>query len=241
MEKKPVYRDYNATTPLIEPVKRATLETLDEFGNPSSSHWYEVRAKRILENARGKVASLINCHPEGIIFTSSGSESNSLAIKGVALKFKKGHIITSAIEHPSVLNVCEFLKKEGFRITFVGVGQNEIVDPDDVRKSISTDTILISIMLANNEVGTIQPMEEIAKIAGEYGILLHIDASQATGKINVDVQKLRAFLLTIAGHKIYALKGVGVLFVRKRFETEPIIHGGRQEFGLRSGIGREHP
>ncbi|RKY47167.1 MAG: selenide, water dikinase SelD [Candidatus Neomarinimicrobiota bacterium] len=236
MEAEPIYLDYNATTPLIEPVKRAMLETLDEFGNLSSSHWYEVRAKRILENAREKIASLINCDPEEIIFTSSGSESNNLAIKGVALKFKKGHIITFAIEHPSVLNVCEFLKKEGFRITFVGVGQNEIVDPDDVRKSISTDTILISIMLANNEVGTIQPMEEIAKIAGEYGIPLRIDASQAIGKINVDVQKLGAFLLTVAGYKIYALKGVGILFVRKRFETEPIIHGGRQEFGLRSGI-----
>lgn len=235
MEAKPIYLDYNATTPLIEPVKKAILEVLDEFGNPSSSHQYGIRARKIIEHAREKIASLINCQPEEIIFTSSGSESNNLAIKGVAFKFKKGHIITSAIEHPSVLNVCEFLKKQGFRITLVGVDQNGLINPKDIRKNITGDTILISIMLANNEVGTIQPIEEIAEIAKEYDIPLHTDASQAIGKIDVDVQKLGSSLLTIAGHKIYAPKGVGALFVRKDTEIEPIIHGGGQEYGLRSG------
>ena len=234
-----IYMDHNATTPLDPAVLEAMLPYLKEhFGNPSSTtHQYGKVAREAVEEAREKVARLIKARREEIIFTSGATESDNLAIKGVAYAYKdKGnHIITSSIEHKAVLNTCHFLEEEGFKVTYLPVDRYGLVDPDDVKKAITKETILISIMQVNSEVGTIEPIEEIGRIAKEKGIIFHTDAVQGVGKIETDVGKLNVDLLSISGHKIYGPKGVGALYIRKGLKLIPLIHGGGQERSIRSG------
>jgi cysteine desulfurase len=243
---KTIYFDYNATTPIDPEVLAEMLPYLKKhFGNPSSSHIFGKAAKKGVEKARVRVANLLGCSASEIVFTSGGSEANNMALKGVAEKLSsKGpstslrgsnHIITSQIEHPAIINPCRYLEKKGFRITYLPVDQYGMADPKDVKKAITSKTILITIMHANNEVGTIQPIAEIGKIARKHGILFHTDAAQTIGKIETKVKKLNVDLLSIAGHKFYAPKGVGALYVRKGLKLEPLIHGAGHESGHRAG------
>jgi len=228
--------DHAATTPLYPEVVEKMLPYFrDRFGNASSSHSFGRDAMRALENSRGEIAEKINSEPEEIFFTSGGTESDNLAIKGIAYKSKKGHIITSAIEHHAVLNPCRYLERNGFKVTYLQVDEYGLIDPKEVENSITKDTILISIMHANNEIGTIQEIEEIGKIAEEKDVYFHTDAVQSVGKIPVDVKKLDVDLLSISSHKMYGPKGVGALYVKRGTEIEPILHGGGHELGLRSG------
>ncbi|MCP4737603.1 MAG: cysteine desulfurase [Bosea sp.] len=234
----PIYLDYNASTPIDPAVAAAMQPFLKEaFGNPSSGHWASTPAKAALERARGQVAALIDAAPDEIVFTSGGSEANNLAIKGTFFAPNRhgAHIITSAIEHPAVLAPCRFLERFGASITYVPVDRTGCVDPDDVRRAITPQTTLVSIMHANNEVGTIQPIQEISEIAREHGIRFHTDAAQSVGKISTNVNELSVDLLSIAGHKLYAPKGVGALYVRRGLELEPVIHGAGHESGRRAG------
>jgi cysteine desulfurase len=235
---RPIYLDYNGTTPLDPEVTKTMQTFLDtEFGNPSSSHWYGIAPRRAVDVARQQVAELIGCRPEEIIFTSGGTESNNHAIKSTAmmLKHKGRHIITSSVEHPAVTEVCRFLEKNGFSMDFLPVDETAMVDPADVQAAVKKDTILISIMHANNEVGTIEPIEQIAAFAKEKGIVMHTDAAQSVGKIPVNVDELGISLLSIAGHKLYAPKGIGALYLRHGIELEPFCHGAGQESGRRAG------
>lgn len=238
MPTKTIYLDYNATTPIDERVVDAMLPYLYEhFGNPSSSHIFGIEAKKGVERARAQVADMLGCKVDEIIFTSGGSESNNQAIKGAALanREKGNHIITSSIEHPAVLEVCGYLRKNGFKITVLSVDEKGRVNPHDVEKAITPQTILISIMHANNEVGTIEPIKEISEIAHSHNVIMHTDAAQAVGKIPVRVDDLGVDLLSIAGHKLYAPKGVGVLYIRTGTEIEKIIHGADHERNMRAG------
>ena len=234
----PVYLDYNGTTPhdpeVIEAM-RPFLET--EFGNPSSSHWYGIKPKQAVEKARRQVASLINCEPHELFFTSGGTESNNHAIQGISNAYgsKGRHIITSAFEHPAVLEVCRHLQSKGFETTYVPVDASGLVHPEEIEQAISGETVLISIMHANNEVGTVQPVAEIARIAGNHGVVLHTDAAQSLGKIPVDVRAMGVDLLSVAGHKLYAPKGIGALYVRGGLEPEKFCQGAGQEMGWRAG------
>jgi cysteine desulfurase NifS/selenium donor protein len=233
-----IYLDYNATTPVDREVAQAMQPVLDTvFGNPSSIHGYGAEAKKVMEMARQQVARLINCDVSELIFTSGGTESNNMAIQGVAkaLKDKGRHIITSAIEHPAVSEVCTYLKEEGFDISIIDVNENGWLDPADLEKAIRQDTILISIMHANNEVGTIQEIASIGKIAKKHGIIFHCDAAQSAGKIEVDVQKLEVDLLSIAGHKLYAPKGVGALYIRSGTPIKKLMFGANHEQNIRPG------
>jgi len=235
---QPIYLDYNGTTPHdpeVILVMRPFLET--EFGNPSSSHWYGIRPKRAVEAARWQVAGLLGCQPEEVFFTSGGTESNNHAIKGLARarKGKGRHLITSTVEHPAVMEVCRCLEQEGVETTFVDVDNEGMVRVDDVAAAIRPETILISVMHANNEVGTIQPIDDIARIARQKGICMHTDAAQSLGKIPVDVQSMNVDMLSVAGHKLYAPKGIGVLYVRKGLLPEKFCHGAGQEMGWRAG------
>jgi cysteine desulfurase len=233
-----IYLDYNATTPVDPEVLEAMLPYLrDRFGNPSSAHPYGVQAKKAVEKARGQVAELLGCSPEEIVFSGGGSESDNHAIKGAAyaLREKGNHIVTSQIEHPAVLNTCKFLERSGYRVTYLPVDSTGVVDPQDVRNALTNQTILITIMHANNEVGTIQPIELIGELAKSRGILFHTDAAQSVGKIPVRVDSLNADLLTVAGHKLYAPKGVGALFIRRGLSIEPLIHGAGHENARRAG------
>jgi cysteine desulfurase len=233
-----IYLDYNASTPIDSAVVAAMSPFLEgHFGNPSSGHWAATAAKAAIEAARGQVAGLLGCHHDEIVFTSGGSEANNMALKGLghALQAKGDHIITSAVEHPAILTPCEFLSKRGYRVTLLPVDRFGRIDPDDVRRAITSKTILVSIMHANNEVGTIQPIEEIGRITHDHGVLLHTDAAQSVGKVPTDVNRLGVDLLTIAGHKIYAPKGVGALYVRRGTPLEPLIHGAGHEGGRRAG------
>lgn len=235
---KPVYLDYNATTPIAAQVAEAMRPYIYEnFGNPSSSHAYGSAAKQGVERARHQVANMLGCQPDEIIFTSGGSESNNLAIKGCALAYREkgNHIITSAVEHPAVLEVVEYLQKQGFRVTILPVDEYGMVDVQDVEKAITPETILISVMHANNEVGTIEPIREIAEVAHAHGIWMHSDAAQSVGKIAVRVDELGVDLLSIAGHKIYAPKGIGALYIRRGVQLEKIIHGAEHEMNKRAG------
>ncbi|MBM2825819.1 MAG: cysteine desulfurase [Dehalococcoidales bacterium] len=236
---RPIYLDYNATTPIDPRVREAMLSYLGEhFGNPSSTYVYGQRAREAVEHAREQVATLIGAAPTEIIFTSGGSESDNQAIVGTALaNAQRGkHIITSCIEHPAVINTCHYLEDRlGFKVTYLPVDRYGWVDPDDVRRAIKRDTILVTVMHANNEVGTIEPIEKIGEIAREYGILFHTDAAQSCGKINVDVNRLGVHLLTIAGHKLYAPKGIGALYLRDGSLVDSLIHGAGQEQGRRAG------
>jgi len=233
-----IYLDYNATTPIAKEVANAMRPFLDEyFGNPSSVHAYGVKTKLAVEKARSQIASLINCEPSEIVFTSGGTESNNYAIKGVALanRHKGNHIITSSIEHPAVIEVCEYLSRNGFEITYLLVDEFGMVNPQDVENAITPQTILISVMHANNEVGTIQPIEEISEIAKANNILFHTDAAQSLGKVAVDIKKMGVDLMSIAGHKLYAPKGIGALYIKSGIKLEKLMHGADHEQNLRAG------
>ena len=236
--KKPIYMDYNATTPHDpEVIKAMTPFLTNHFGNPSSSHWYGMQTRRAVEKAREQVASLLKCDPDEIVFTSGGTESNNYAIKGFAFSHqdKGNHVITTQIEHPAVIEVCKYLEAHDFDVTYLPVDSLCMVKISDVEKAITPQTILITIMHANNEVGTIQPIEQISQIAREHGVALHTDAAQSTGKISVDVNKLGVDLLSIAGHKLYAPKGVGALYIRTGTHLEKFMHGAGHERGNRAG------
>jgi cysteine desulfurase len=235
---KPIYLDYNATSPHDPEVIAAMRPFLEEeFGNPSSSHYYGHKPRQAVIQAREQVASLLNCKPREIIFTSGGTEANNHAIIGVAEAFSQegNHIVTSQIEHPAVLSVCAYLQKNDFEITCLPVDEYGLVNPADVAAAITSRTLLITIMHANNEVGTIQPISEIAQIAKQRDVLLHTDAAQSVGKIPVEVDNLGVDMLSIAGHKIYAPKGVGALFIRNGLKLSNLMQGAGQESGVRPG------
>jgi cysteine desulfurase len=233
-----VYLDHNATTPVHPEVRKAIEPYLDDqFGNPSSIHWAGRDVRKGVEDARQAIASFFGCQPLDVVFTSSGTESDNLAVKGIA--YRKGnagkHIITSQVEHPAVINTCRFLETQGFRVTYVPVNRYGIVEPDSIRDALAGDTILVSVMYANNETGDIMPVSEIGAIAREAGVAMHTDAVQAAGKIPIDFGTLPVDLLTFSGHKVNALKGTGGLIVRKGVEIEAMTHGGHQERGRRGG------
>jgi len=231
-----IYLDYNATTPIAPEVVQAMLPFLnEEFGNPSSSYPRGWRALEATVKARRQVADLLGCAPEEIVFTSGATEANNTVIKGVAHRSRAGQIITTAVEHPAVLAPCQWLKSQGFEITVLPVDRRGRVNPEEVRRALTPRTILVSVMHANNETGAIQPVAEIGTIAREAGVLMHTDAAQSVGKIPVKVKELQVDFLTVAGHKVYAPKGVGVLFVRQGAAFTPMLHGGGQEGGRRSG------
>jgi cysteine desulfurase NifS len=233
-----VYLDHNATTPVNPEVLQAMLPYLqDDFGNPSSVHTTGNRARKAVETARRSVASLLNCTARRIIFTSGGSEANNLAIRGIlkAMGSKTGHLITTTIEHPATLQPFKDLEKQGFSVTRLPVNSQGLVDPEELARTITKDTLLISIMLANNEFGTIQPIKKLAAIARKHNVLFHTDAVQGVSKVSVDVQDLDIDLLSISAHKMYGPKGVGVLYIKKGVKIAPLIEGGGQELGIRSG------
>ncbi|MFH1775834.1 MAG: aminotransferase class V-fold PLP-dependent enzyme [Chloroflexota bacterium] len=233
-----IYLDNNATTPVADKVREVMIPHLEAAcGNPSSIHDVGRDAREAIETARRQVAKLINAQPRRIIFTSGGSEASNLALKGIAFtRQKKGkHIITTTIEHPATLSTGHFLEKLGYRITYLEVDNNGWLEPDKLRQTITADTILVSIMMANNEVGTILPVKELAAIAHERGVLFHSDAVQAVGKIRVDVEELGLDMLSLSGHKFHSPKGIGALYLKRDIELEPLIHGGQQEGGRRAG------
>lgn len=235
---QPIYLDYNASTP-IDPAVAAVMRPFldDRYGNPSSGHWAATAAKSALETARAQVALLLGCHSDEIVFTSGGSEANNFALKGIffALREKGDHIITTAIEHPAVIEPCRFLERLGARITYLPVDATGRLDPDQLRAAITPRTLLVSIMHANNEVGTVQPIKACARIARERGVVFYTDAAQSVGKIATKVNELGVDLLSLAGHKLYAPKGIGALFVRRGVRIEPLIHGAGHEGGRRAG------
>jgi len=233
-----IYLDYNATTPIDKEVVQAMQPYLaDYFGNPSSSHSFGIETKKAVENARKQVATLINCKPHEIIFTSGGSESNNYAIKGIAYAYENrgNHIITSSIEHPAVVEVCKYLERKGFNISYIPVDEHGMIDLEKLKKTITKQTILVTVMHANNEIGTIQPIAEIAKIAQKHNIYFHTDAAQSTGKYPVDVKETEVDLLSIAGHKLYAPKGIGALYIKEGVQLEKLIHGADHEQNKRAG------
>jgi len=235
---KPIYLDYNATTPIDPRVARAMLPFINEhFGNPSSSHIFGVQSKQAVEEARRKVADMLHARVNEIIFTSGGSESNNYAIKGAAWAYREkgNHIITSSIEHPAVIEVCRYLEQTGFKVTYLPVDSNGLLDAALVEEAVNPQTILISVMHANNEVGTIQPIAQIAEIAHKHGVLLHTDCAQSVGKIPVWVDELGVDLLSVAGHKLYAPKGIGALYIRSGIHLQKQIHGADHERNLRAG------
>lgn len=239
LQSGPIYLDYNATTPVDPGVVEAMLPYLSvHFGNPSSSHNYGLAAHKAMDAARAQVASLLGCSPAEIIFTGGGSESDNLAISGVALarQHAGNHIITQVTEHPAVLNTCRALERlHGFRVTYLPVDESGRVSAQAVEDAIGNDTVLITIMHANNETGTLQPIAEIARIAHKRGVLVHTDAAQSVSKIPTRIDELGVDLLTVAGHKLYAPKGVGALYARQGLLLEPVIYGGGQEGGHRAG------
>jgi len=233
-----IYLDHNATTPLHPGVFEAMLPYLKEHqGNPSSLYRPGRTAKAAIENARGRIADRLGCSPREIVFTSGGTEADNLALRGAAraLKDRGTHIVTSGVEHHAVLHTCRALADDGFQVTYLPVGENGQVDPDDVARSFTPRTILASIMLANNETGVINPVEEIAEVAAKRGVLFHTDAVQALGKIPLHVATLGADLATFSGHKIYGPKGSGFLYLKHGTPLAPVTTGGRHEFGLRAG------
>ena len=232
------YFDNSATTRVKDEVFKEMIPYLSiEYGNPSSLYSIGRSAKRAISEARRRVASLINCSPEEIYFTSCGSESDNTALKGIAYanKEKGNHIITSKIEHPAILNSCKNLENKGFKISYIDVDKNGILNLEKLESEITDQTILISIMYANNEIGTIEPVKEIAQIAHSHGIIFHTDAVQAVGNIPIDVRKMNIDMLSLSGHKLYAPKGIGALYVKSGIEFERFMDGGHQEKNKRSG------
>ncbi len=235
---KKIYFDHNATTPVLPEVAQFVQPFFTEFfGNPSSIHWAGREVRGYYDNARENVAAMIHAKPEEIVFTGCGSESDNHAIKGVAFSRKQSgnHIITTTIEHPAVLNTCRYLETVGYRITYLPVDQDGQIEPDDIRKAIRKDTILITVMYANNETGNVLPIREIGAIAREHNIILHSDMVQALGKIPIDIGSLNVDLASFAGHKAYSPKGIGALYMREGLDIENLIHGGHQEGGRRAG------
>ncbi len=234
----PIYLDYNASTPVAPEVAAAMRAAFEDgYGNPSSAHWAGAPAKALLEASRAQVAALLGCRPDQVVFTSGGSESSNYAIKGLyfARGGKAAHVITQATEHPSVLEPLRFLERLGARVTRLPVDGDGRVDPDDLRGAITADTMLVTIMHANNETGTIQPIEDCARIAREHGVPFHTDAAQTVGKLPTRVDALGVDLLTVVGHKMYAPKGVGALYVRSGIVLESLVHGAGHERGRRAG------
>ena len=234
---KKIYLDYAATTPADPRVIKAMLPYLNEkYGNTMSLHQFGQKARQALEKSRKQVADLMGARIDEIVFTSSATESNNLAIKGIAFanRNKGRHIIISSIEHPCIVESSKWLEKQGFKITQLKVDKYGLINPDQVRKAIKKDTILVSIMHANNEIGTIEPIQEIGKVCKEKGVYFHTDAAQSFGKVPIDVNKMNVDLLTASSHKMYGPKGAACLFVRKGTKIEPLLHGGEHEFGLRS-------
>ncbi|MDP6125456.1 MAG: cysteine desulfurase family protein [Candidatus Latescibacteria bacterium] len=236
MEK--IYLDYNASTPIAPEVSEAMKPYFDaHFGNPSSAHWAGAPAKAAVETARSQVSDLLGCQPRKVVFTSGGSEANNHALKGVwfAAGGESGHIITTQVEHPAILSPCAFLERLGALVTYLPVDSFGVVDPDDVRRAITPKTVLITAMHANNEVGTIQPIADISTIAREHGVVFHTDAAQSVGKISTNVDELGVDLLSVAGHKVYAPKGVGAIYIRSDTQIESFVHGAGHESGRRAG------
>ncbi len=233
----PIYLDYNASTPVAPQVLDELLPYLkNKFGNPSSSHSFGVACRAGIEQARERVAGLLGCEESEIIFTSGATESNNMVIKGIAKAFGKGkHFITSRIEHPAVLEPCRHLERFGYSVTYLPVDRFGMVDPADLEKAITPDTALVSIMHSNNEVGTIQDIKELARIASSRGVLFHTDAAQSVGKVRVQAEDLGVDFLTVAGHKFYAPKGIGALYIKNGRKLLPMMHGAGHERGLRPG------
>lgn len=233
-----IYLDNSATTPIKTEVLQEMMPYLTtEYGNASSLYSVGRNAKRAIEKARNRVAELLNCNHNEIYFTGGGSESDNIALKGFAYanKEKGNHIITSKIEHPAILETCKTLERQGFEVSYINVNEDGIIDVEELRKSIKPNTILISVMTANNEVGTIQPIEEIAKIAHDNNIVFHTDAVQAIGNVQIDVEKMRIDMLSLSSHKINGPKGVGALYIKNGIEVEKFINGGHQEKDRRAG------
>jgi cysteine desulfurase len=233
-----IYLDHNATTRPDPAVREEMLACLDDvFGNPSSLHWFGQEARRIVDRSRKRVSKLIGAAPHEIIFTSGGTESNNQAVCGIAEHFgdQKRHIITTAIEHQALLHPCSYMEQRGFEVTYLPVDENGLLDPQEVGRSLREDTALVSVMMANNDVGTIQPLAEVSAMAKARGVLVHTDAVQAVGKIPVNVEALGVDLLSFSGHKLYGPKGIGALYVRQGTPLQPILYGGHQERRLRAG------
>ena len=233
-----IYLDNSATTPIKSEVLQEMMPYLTtEYGNASSLYSVGRSAKRAIEKARNRVAELLNCNHNEIYFTGGGSESDNIALKGFvyANKEKGNHIITSKIEHPAILETCKTLERQGFEVSYINVNEDGIIDVEELRKSIKTNTILISVMTANNEVGTVQPIEEIAKIAHDNNVVFHTDAVQAIGNVQIDVEKMRIDMLSLSSHKINGPKGVGALYIKNGIEVEKFINGGHQEKDRRAG------
>ena len=233
-----IYLDNSATTPIKSEVLQEMMPYLTtEYGNASSLYSVGRSAKRAIEKARNRVAELLNCNHNEIYFTGGGSESDNIALKGFAYanKEKGNHIITSKIEHPAILETCKTLERQGFEVSYINVNEDGIIDVEELRKSIKTNTILISVMTANNEVGTVQPIEEIAKIAHDNNIVFHTDAVQAIGNVRIDVEKMKIDMLSLSSHKINGPKGVGALYIKNGIEVEKFINGGHQEKDRRAG------
>ena len=233
-----VYLDHAATTPPLPEVVEAMKPYLAErFGNPSALYALGRESRRALEESRGKVASLIGAMPDEIIFTSGGTESDNMALLGVLLagEGNGGHIVTTAVEHHAILETVRFLERRGYRATVVGVDSTGMVDPDDIRKAIRAETVLVSVMHANNEVGTVEPLRRVADVCREAGVYLHSDTVQTVGNIPIDVDELGVDMLSMSGHKLYGPKGAGAIYVRRGTRVSGIIHGGEQERGMRAG------